>query len=229
MASFRALEKRLERDELQLHDFLWSPGWKGDAAKLLADVVRDAKALDAFLRAGGKLRRHAESLAKPLSATNKEGGESLFELLSHAYFLTAAAEAARRRDYARAGECLEQEMGSVTIGVCANAGCFEFVTEWESRKTNFETYMGKLADFLEGKGISGVGHWKRMVSAAYGFRATFDGNPPKAEQDLLARAAIANAAWATLAGISIRKRLGSPPGFPYEDFAHVVQLIADRL
>ena len=229
MASFAVLDKRLRRDQKALHDWLWR-GWKGDEAKLLADLTRDARDLDAFLGAGGKLRRPVEALLAAVRAKGKAGaGETLFELLSHAYDLTAATEHVRKGDFAGAGDHLENEIRSVTIGVCANAGCFHLVQAWEGGRIDFETYMGKLADFLEAKGVARAGEWKRIATAAYRLKASLDSRAPEPERALLAGAAIAGACWATLASVSIRRRLGSPPRVPYADFAAVVRKISDRL
>lgn len=230
MATWKSLDTRLRRDEKALHDYLWRPGWTGDADRLFADLGAEAKELDAHLRAGGKLSRNAIALAKSARAGKKDGsGESLFELLSHAYDLTAATEHARKGDCPGAAEHLEGVMGSVTIGVCANAGCFPFVQEWESGKVTFEAYMAKLADFLEGKGIANAGEWKRLVSAGYHLKRTLGEDAPKAEQALAARAAIASACWAALASVSIRQALGASPKYAYDDFASVVTKIAARV
>ena len=51
----------------------------------------------------------------------------------------------------------------------------------------------------------------------------------KAEQALGAKAALANGLWVTLVSVSIRKALGSPPRFPYEEFAPVLEKIAERI
>src|SRR6266571_5642797 len=229
MAAFQALDKRLRRDEQGLHDYLWHD-WKGDSKALLADIAKDARALDAFLAAGGKLRGAADVLGRAVKEKGKEGaGESLYELLSHAYQLTAATVHLGKGDAAGAADHLEDVMGSVTIGVCSNAGCFEYVTEWESKKVDFETYMGKLADFLQGKGVSRAGEWKRIVSAAYNLKRTFDPARPKEERALLARAGVLAACWATLASVAIRTGLGSPPRFPPQDFGAVVRTIAARV
>ncbi len=229
MAGFPSLDKRLRRDEQGLHDYLWH-GWKGDSEALLENVSRDAKELDAFLGARGKLRRTAGALAASVAREGKEGaGESLYELLSHSYQLTAATVHLGKGDAEGAAEHLEDVMGSVTIGVCSNAGCFEYVTEWESKKVDFETYMGKLADFLQGKGVSRAGEWKRIVSAAYNLKRTFDPARPKEERALLARAGVLAACWATLESVAIRTGLGSPPRFPPQDFGAVVRTIAARV
>ncbi len=230
MATWKSLDARLKRDEKSLHDYLWRPGWTGDSEALFEDLVRDAKDLDDYLKAGGKLARRAKSLASAARAKGKPGsGESLFELLSHAYDLTAATEHYRSGDFGGAGDHLKEVMGSVTIGVCANAGCFQYVQEWESKKIAFEAYMGKLADHLESKGVATAGEWKRLVSAAYRLKETLDPATPKPEQALAARAAIATAGYATLASISIRKSLGAAPKYPYGDFAAVLSKIVARV
>src|SRR2546427_8428245 len=138
MPAFAALDKRLRSDEQSLHDFLWHD-WKGDPSVLLGSVVRDARALDAFLGARGKLGGSAAALAKRVQAQGKEGaGEGLYELVSHAYQLTAATVHLGKEDADGAADHLEDVMGSVTIGVCSNAGCCQYVPEWESKRIDFE-------------------------------------------------------------------------------------------
>src|SRR2546426_2586328 len=227
MAGFQALDKRLSRDEKTLHDVLWHES-KADTAKLRADIQKDLRALDAFLGAKGKLARMGAALDK--SWSDSRAGESLFELLGHTYNLTAATDhLVRRRDPKGAGEHVADAVESVSIGVCSNAGCFELVQEWEGGKTDFETYAGKLADHLQRKGVARAGDFKRHLVAARNFGRTFDATAPASEQRLGARAAISNGLWATLVSVSIRKRLGSPPRFSYEDFASVLERIARRI
>jgi len=229
MAAFQGFDKRLRRDEQALHDFLWHE-WKGDSNRLLENLLKDVADLDGFLGAGGKLRRAGLALVKSVRASGKEGwGESLFELVSHTYHLTACTVQLAKGDPEGAADHLEDVMGSVTIGVCSNAGCFEYVTEWESKAIDFETYMGKLADFLESKGVARVGEWKRIVSASYNLKRTLDPKEPKGARELLTRAAILAACWATLASVSIRERLGTAPRFSKGDFAAVVGKIASRV
>ncbi len=227
MAGFQALDKRLSKDEQTLHDVLWR-GSKADPATLRANIQRDLRGLDAFLGAGGKLRRMAAALDK---AWGDPGvGESLFELLGHTYNLTAATDhLGRRKDPKGAGEHVAEAVESVTIGVCSNAGCFEFVQEWEAGRTDFDTYAGKLADRLESKGIARAGEFKRHLVAARSFGKAFDTTAKKAQMVLGARAAIANGLWVTLTGVSIRKSLGSAPQFSYADFSAVLERIATRV
>ena len=226
MAGFKALDKRLSRDEEALHDVLWH-GSKAEPAKLRADIRKDLRELDAFLGAGGKLWRAGDALDKTWS--DPRAGESLFELLGHTFKLTAATEHLRKKDCKGAGEHVADAVESVSIGVCANVGCFEFVEEWEGGKIDFEMYAGKLTDHLQAKGVSRAGEFKRHLIAARNFGRAFDKTTAKAEQVLGARAAIANGLWVTLASISIRKSLGAPPRFPYDDFAAVLERIASRI
>jgi hypothetical protein len=226
VAGFKALDKRLSRDEEALHDVLWH-GSKADPAKLRADIRKDLRELDSFLGAGGKLWRAADALDKTWG--DPGAGGSLFELLGHTYNLTAATEHLRTKDYKGAGEHVADAVESVSIGVCSNAGCFEFVEEWEGGKVNFEAYAGKLADHLHGKGISKAGEFKRHLIAARNFGKAFDATATKAEQALGAQAAIGNGLWVTLASTSIRKAIGSPPKFAYEDFAVVLGKVASRI
>jgi len=225
MAGFQALDKRLARDEDTLHDVLWQ-GSKADASKLRSDIQKDLRDLDAFLGAGGRLRRTGASLDKAWGEAG--AGESLFELLGHTYNLTAATEHLRKKDYKGAGEHVAGAVESVSIGVCSSAGCFDFVEEWEGGKTDFETYAGKLADHLQAKGISRAGEFKRHLVAARTFGKAFDGTLSMAEQASGARAAIANGILVTLASTSIRAQIGRPPRFPHDDFAKVLETIASR-
>ena len=175
VAGFKALDKRLSRDEEALHDVLWH-GSKADPAKLRANIRKDLRELDAFLGAGGKLWRAADALDKTWG--DPGAGESLFELLGHTYNLTAATEHLRKKDYKGAGEHVAEAVEIVSIGVCAAVGCFEFVEEWEGGKVNFEAYAGKLADHLHGKGISKAGEFKRHLIAARNFGKRCDQRRP---------------------------------------------------
>src|SRR3989441_10534691 len=178
-------------------------------------------------RREGSAGPHGAALDK--SWKDPRAGESLFELLGHTYNLTAATDhLVRRRDPKGAGEHVAEAVESVSIGVCSNAGCFEFVQEWEGGKTDFETDAGKLAGHLQSKGVSHVGEFKRHLVAARTFGKDFDGSSPKEEQTLGARAAIANGLWVTLASTSIRKAVGSPPMCAYGDFAAVFNKYATR-
>ena len=224
--AFASIEKRMSRDTDRLHDALWHDG-KGNRTKLIADLLRDARELDAFLRAGGTLRRNAEALAKQWGTPG--AGESLFELLRHAHGFVAAAEALRRRDYRRAGREVAETVSSVTIGICAAAGCFELVQEWEGGKVDFETYMGRLADVLQSKGIERAGEWKRIVVAARHFGTAFDATASKTLQALGARSAILNGLWATITSLDIRSALGSAARFPAKDFAAIAERVAARV
>jgi len=239
MATFRSLHDRFARDNMQLHDFLWHQSTSIDEKALRRNLLRDAQDLDAFVRAGGRLRRNAESLAKTWGRGPE--GESLFELLGHTWHLAAAVEHAGMQEYGAqpvAGEPPEACRGAVwhaaeaaesmSIGVCANAGCFEFVEEWEGGRTNFDTYATKLAGFLEGKGVARAGEFKRMLLAARDTGAAWDATSPRTQQALATRAAIAAAAWCALAAVSIRTALGAPPKFSYDDYAWVVSKIAER-
>ena len=236
MATFASLHERMARDVNQLHDFLWH-GKKEDAAGLKERLLKNARDFDAFLGAQGRLRRNAVSLAKAWGEAG--AGESLFELLEHAWNLAAAVEHMRKREYATGGPKLEECQGagghaatvveSASIGLCANAGCFEFVEELEGGKTDFDTYVAKLTGFLEGKGIARAGDFRRMLLLARNTGRTWDRTALKVEQALAARAAIAAAAWCALASVSIRKALGSPPKFSYDDYAWVISKIAARL
>ena len=226
MAGFKALDKRLAKDEDALHNVLWH-GSKANQGKLRADIQKDMRDLDAFLRIGGKLRRAAAALDNAWG--DPGAGESLFELLGHTYNLTAATERLGKKDYKGAGEHVAIAMESVSIGVCANAGCFELVEEWEGGKVDFEAYASKLADHLHGKGLSKAGEFKRHLIAARNFGKSFDVAATEAEQALGARAAIANGLWVTLASASIRKAIGSPPRFSYDDYAAVLGKLAERV
>ena len=226
MAGFQSLDKRLSKDEQTLHDVLWHES-KANPAKLRADIQRDLRALDAFLGVRGRLARMGAALDK--SWKDPRAGESLFELLGHTYNLTAATDhLVRRRDPKGAGEHVAEAVESVSIGVCSNAGCFEFVQEWEGGKTDFETYAGKLADHLQSKGVARAGDFKRHLVAARNFGKAFDTKASKAEQTLGARAAIANGLWVTLASTSIRRAIAAPPRFSLTEFAVVLERIGAR-
>ena len=223
---FAALDKRIIRDTETLHDFLWH-GEKKDETSLSAKLRRDGRDADGFLHLGGRLRKNAESLAHDLSSSGK--GESLFELLEHSWGLAAATVLRSKGNYRGAAERAKAVVSSASIGVCANAGCFELVQEWEAGKIDFETYTGKLADFLETKGYMDSGQFKRLLNAVYEFGMNWNAVANKPEQALAARTSIEAAAWCLLTSVAIRELLGVPPKFPTRDFADIVERIIDRL
>jgi hypothetical protein len=222
---FDSLDKRINRDTRALHDFLWQ-GDKKDEKSLTRNLHRDARDADAFLRLDGRLRRTAESLLKNLPSPGN--GESLFELLDHSWGLGAATVLQSKGNHRAAAERTKGVVSSASIGVCANAGCFEFVEEWEAGKIDFETYTSKLADFLEPKGYMDSGQFKRLLNAVYEFGMNWNTVASKSEQALAARTSIQSAAWCLLTSVAIRELLGAPPEFPARDFAAIVERIADR-
>lgn len=229
MTTFSDLDRRLTEDGQELHNFLWTSGWEGDRDALMDRLARDAEDLDALLEGEGAFAGVVEDLLAALSREEEGAGASLFEFLSHAFYLTAAAEDVDRGEFARAAERLEQAVGSVTIGVCSNAGCFEYVQEWEGGETDFPTYLGKLTADLEERGLAGVEAWGRGVRHAYELNRALAESESGTEEDLLARSAVLNACWAAVRSLSFRKSLNAPPRFAYDDFATVAEAVGRRL
>src|SRR5437879_10298571 len=205
---FAATDKRIIRDTETLHHFLWH-GEKKDETSLSAKLSKDGLGADAFLHLGGRLRKNAESLAQDLTSSGK--GESLFELLEHSWGLAAATVLRSKGNYRGAAERAKAVVSSASIGVCANAGCFEFVQEWEAGKIDFETYTSKLADFLEPKGYMDSGQFKRLLNAVYEFGMNWNAVASQSEQDLAARTSIEGAGWCLLTSVAIRELWGGPP------------------
>ena len=222
---FVTLDKRISHDTRALHDFLWQ-GDKKDEKSLTRSLHRNARDADAFLRLGGRLRKNAESLLKNLPSSGN--GESLFELLDHSWGLGAATVFHSKGNYRGAAERAKEVISSASIGVCANAGCFEFVQEWESGKVDFETYTSKLADFLEPKGYLDSGQFKRLLNAVYEFGMNWNTVASKSEQALAARTSIEGAGWCLLTSVGICELLGAPPKFSTRDFAEIVERIVGR-
>jgi len=189
--------------------------------------LRDARELDAFLKAGGRLRRNAEALATPWSKEHM--GDSLFELLDHAFNLTAAIQRVRSEDFDGALRHAMSVAQSASIGVCANAGKFEIVREWESGNTDFDTYTQRLADFLQEKGVPQAGQFRRMLNAVVAFAKAEPTGTWKPARTQAARTAVEAAAWCVLSAVSIRTALGVPPKFAAEDFGETVARIVARL
>jgi len=222
---FGTLDKRIKGDTRALHDFLWQ-GDKKDEKSMTRNLHRDARDADAFLRLGGRLRKNAESLLKNLPSQGN--GESLFELLDHSWGLGAAAVLESKGNYRGAAERAKGVISSASIGVCANAGRFELVEEWEAGKIDFETYTSRLADFLESKGYMDSGQFKRLLNAVYEFGMNWNSVAGKSEQALAARTCIEGAGWCLLTSVAIRELLGAPPKFSARDFADVVERIVHR-
>lgn len=224
--SFPTLDKRMNRDTEGLHDFLWHDE-KEKESTLASKLLKDARDADSFLRLGGRLRKNAQALAKGLATPGD--GESLFELLEHTWALGSATILMAKGDFRGAASRAKNALDSASIGVCANAGCFEFVEEWESGKIDFETYSAKLASFLEPKGVVNARQFKRVLDVVFDFGVNWDPVASKSEQELAARASIEGAAWGLLTSVSIREFLGAPPRFSPSDFTAIVERIANRI
>ncbi|MEE9236811.1 MAG: hypothetical protein V3U52_03375 [Thermoplasmata archaeon] len=227
MEDFATFDERMGHDLRQLHDYLWSPGWKGDEARLRTDLLERSRELDAFLGADGRLQKNSEALDKNWGRGPK--GEALFELLHHTYTLTAATEKLRNGDYQAAAAHAADVAESVSIGICANAGCFPLVEEWESKRIDFETYASKLADALEAKGIERTQDIRHMLIVAQSLGKEWDETASDEAKALAARAAIENTAWCAVASVSVREALGAAPATPYRDIPGLILHIASRL
>ena len=225
--AFPALDQRLSRNIHELHNYLWVPTWKGDESRIRANLLQGAKSLDAFLRAGGRLRKNAERLASPWNREHQ--GSSLFELLDDTLGLTASTELVRKGKYREAAQRAQAVVESTSIGVCSAAGRFEVVEEWEARKIDFKEYTARLAKVLEEKFIPQVGQFERVLYSVYDFGADWDGSASKGEQTLAARAAIASTAWCVCQSLAIRSLLGDASKVPEKDFAEVLQTIVTRV
>lgn len=228
MATFRALDKRLYRDVGLLHDFLWQE-WKGDPGKLRRDLLAEAREFDAFLGAGGKIRRHAEALERGIDKDKEGHGAALYELLSDTYNLTAATEHVRKKDYKGAAEHAAWAVESMSIGVCSAAGRFDIVEKWEHGGGGFEPFTGALADMLERKGVARAGEYKRLLLAVRNFGREWDASASPEQQALAARAAVASAAWCAVTTGLVRESIGAPRKFSEKDYAAVVSRIVARL
>ena len=230
MASFASLDKRMMRDVNQIHDFLWDDAAKVDGDALLANLGREARELDAFLRAGGKLRRHADVLIAATREDRERSGSGLYELLYDAYNLTAATEHLRKRDYKGAAEHVAWVVESDSIGTCVALDSFSLVQEWEGGRIDFETYAGRLADLLQGNGVADAGQYKRMLLVVRTFGKEWNADALTEVQALAARAAIEAAAWATVASRAVRSTaIGGKPRVPLTDYSAVIRKIVDRL
>lgn len=223
---FPTLDKRIIRDMGALHDFLWQ-GRNEDESALASTLLKDARDADSFLHLGGRLLRNAKPLAAGLRDAGN--GESLFELLEHAWALGAGTVLAAKKDYRAAATRAKDAIASASIGVCANAGCFEFVQEWEGGKIDFETYTKKLAEFLDPKGVLYAGQFKRMLDAVHDVGTNWNAVASTSEQALAAQASIQAAAWCLLTSVSIRELLGAPPKFSSSDFGEIVERIVNRI
>lgn len=214
----------MARDVSELHDYLWSPKWSGDEVELRSRVLSDAKDLDGFIGAGGALTQNTEALTKDWG--RGPAGEALFELLNHTYSMTAARELLKAREYQDAAEEGAKVAESSSIGVCAAAGCFDLVEDWERGGGDFETYTMKLSQALEGKDIPGARDFGRLLLAAGRLGKEWDGEVAAETQALTAKSVIANAAWCAATAVRIRQALGAAPTVPYADLPGLVRRIS---
>jgi len=230
MASFATLDKRMMRDVNRIHDYLWHSDQKIDGEKLLANLEAEARELDLFLRVGGKLRRHAGAIARATRKDKDRHGRTLYELLYDAYNLTAATEHVRKGDHKGGAEHASWVVESDSIGMCVAFDSFPLVGEWEGGKIDFETYAGRLADLIQGKGIPQAGQYKRAMLVARTFGKEWDGKAPREQQALAARTALEAAAWCTVAGRAIREAAtGRPSSIPASDYSAIIRQIVSRL
>ncbi len=226
-AGFSSLDQRLSRDVRELHNYLWDPSWKGNERVLRANLLKEAKALDVFLRAGGRLRKNAEALATPWSREHQGG--SLYELLDDTVGLSAATEFIRKKKNREAAARAEAVAESTSIGVCSAARCFEIVEEWEGRKIDFQAYTRRLANVLQSKFILQADQFRRLLNVVHDFGSNWDGSASPAEQALAARTAIESTAWCVRRSLAIRALVGEPQRVPEKDFEAMLDLIVRRL
>lgn len=227
LGDFSLVEERMGPNVRELHNYLWMPGWKGDEKALREALQTDAEALDAFLEADGDLAQSAEALTEDWGRTRS--GEMLFELLDHTYRLSAATELLRRGDYATAASQANEAAESVSIGICANADCFSLVEQWEGGEITFATYTRELARVLVAKKIPSAEDLHRLLLAIQGLGKEWDDSASTELQEVAARAAIQNALWVAVAGVTIRRTLGAAPEVPYGAMPGLYLRIAKRL
>lgn len=215
------------QDVHELHNYLWTAGWKGDEGRLRESIREGAGELDAFLGAEGSLERDTQVLTEDWG--RNRSGEMLFELLDHTYTLTAATEFLRRGEYGKAAAQANEAAESVSIGICANADCFALVEQWEGGEIPFTTYSRELAKALAAKKIGSAEDLRRVLLAVQGLGKEWDDSASKEQQAIAARTAIANALWVAVAGVAIRRTLGAAPDTPYAAMPGLYLRIASRL
>jgi hypothetical protein len=230
MASFAALDKRMMRDVNRIHDFLWHSEEKIDGEKLLADLEGEARELDAYLGAGGKLGRHTGAIARKARKDKDRHGGALYELLYDVYNLTAATEHVRKGDYKGGAEHVSWVVESDSIGMCVALDSFPLVHDWEGGTIDFETYAARLTDLIQAKGIPQAGQYKRAMLLARTFGKEWDGKAARDQQALAARTAVEAAAWSTVAGKAIREvATHTPSSVPASDYRAIIRRIVSRL
>ncbi|MFQ5986319.1 MAG: hypothetical protein ACE5KQ_03070 [Thermoplasmata archaeon] len=227
MGDFSNLEDRMGANVRELHNYLWTPGWKGDEEALRGALRTDAEQLDAFLAAEGDLARNAEALTEDWG--RNRSGEMLFELLNHAYRLTAATELLKRGEFVAAAAQANEAAESVSIGVCANAGCFPLVEQWEGGEITFQTYTHELTKALAAKRLTPSEDLRRQLNAVQGLGKQWDASASPELQEMGARAAIEGALWVAVAGVQLREALDAAPETPYGAMPGLIVRIAHRL
>ncbi len=224
MVSFDSLSQRMADGVRDLHDYLWAPKWNGNEIELQATLLTGAKELDDFLAAGGKLVKNAEALARDWGRGPTT--EALFELLHHTYSLTAARELLKKGEYKSAAEKAVGVAESASIGVCAAAGCFPLVDEWERGGGDFETYTTKLAEELEDRGVRQGGDFCRVLLATGKLGRSWHEKASSETQALTAQTVVMNAAWCAAMAVTIREGLGATLPVPYRALPALVRHIS---
>lgn len=227
MDDFSRLEAQMGQDVHELHNYLWTPGWKGDEERLQKSLREEAGKLDAFLEAEGTLEANAKALTKDWG--RGRSGEMLFELLNHTYKLTAATELLRQGEFAKAAAQANDAAESVSIGVCANAGCFPLVEQWEGGEISFGTYAAELSKALGEKGLSPSEGLRRQLTAVHGLGKDWDASASLKLQEMGARSAIEGALWVAVAGVQLQEALDAAPETPYGAMPGLYVRIARRM
>jgi len=225
MAAFAPVDRALSKAVEDLHDYLWT-GAKHDEAALLGRLEEAAGRLDRHVRAGGSIADSVRPLVK--SFDRRAVGADLFTFLEIVSHLAGAVEV-RTKDPKDATRRASETVVSNSIHLASAAGRFEIVEMFESGKSDFMTFQDRLADLLTRRGVVQARELQRAANAAYDSHAIWSAGWSKDVQQIVAVAAIGNAAHhASLLADALRS-IGRYRDPPYGSLASAVRRILDRI
>lgn len=218
MASYAASEQRLLEAVAQLDDYLWG-GARVDERRLLRRLERGARDLDRHLKLRGRLARSVRSQTRRFRKGTQ--GADLYTFLQAVARLSFAADRVGRRprDAAKAAS-------ELTVSLCIHlalvSGRTDLVRSFESGRTDFGEFSGRLADAIEERGVLRAGEFRRSANQAFDVGALWEGHASPETRRVLATASVASAGFACVLFVDALRSLGRYRETPYGRLVPVV-------
>jgi hypothetical protein len=172
VASYAAAEQELLEAVAQLDEYLWG-GARVDERRLLARLERGSRYLDRHLRVRGRLERPVRTMTRRFRKGTQ--GADLYTFLQAVVRLSFAADRVGRRPR-EAAKAASEVAVSLCIHLASAANRGDLVRAFESGRSDFAEFSGKLADALEQRGVLRAGDFRRSANQAFDVGALWDGH-----------------------------------------------------